>query len=256
MIEDSGVFVLFGSKPLSEAGFLNDVMERPNSPYKRNLFKGWEAWEKIKKNIDVSQYILLKKTKKIRLLWPGEKERRAEQEFQEFIFLDVQKTAYVLAENYEFFRKFVGMDFHPLEVVFDIENPDSPFWNKIFKEKPLAMYSPEWVNAQMIAGLLYGFGEKNVLMWTWKQEFESREGKVAEFVNKAPFRGSSNDDALGNFRTSNLNCLDIPGFIAFEGDETVEMYNQEKKKIQQIYRGKDFLEVTLRQLSKQAAPHG
>jgi hypothetical protein len=62
------------------------------------------------------------------------------------------------------------------------------------------------------------------------------------------------DDDLANPRTYDLNCLAIPGFVAFEGDETVEMYKQEKKKIQQIYRGKDFLEVTLQQLSKKAVP--
>ncbi|MES2272888.1 MAG: hypothetical protein V4487_01695 [Chlamydiota bacterium] len=46
------------------------------------------------------------------------------------------------------------------------------------------------------------------------------------------------------------NELEIPFFGAVEGDEMIERYESEKRKIQKLYRGQDLVEVSLKQLTK------
>jgi hypothetical protein len=73
------------------------------------------------------------------------------------------------------------MDFHPLEIVFDIENPKSVFWNKIL------MGHEEKFYANIAYGLLYGFGKKSILFWIWQEEMESRGGKaITSFLAATP----------------------------------------------------------------------
>ena len=249
MINQSGVFVLFGSKPLCEGGFLDDVARRNPGPYCRNPLKGWEAWEKIKPHLKGTRYILIKKTAPISLIWP---DQRVDNRISHRIILaDVLKTAFVLSENYEIFKELTGMDFHPLEIVFDLENPDSVFWNRIFGSKQREGKSHFYAN--MANGLLFGFGKKNALLFSWRDEMRGKNEKIDAFFESFSLHP---DDLNKRARTSKeiwrkgARLLEILGFVSDKNDDIVERYENEKIKIQQFCTGKDFLEVTLQQLSK------
>lgn len=246
MVHDSGAFVLFGSKPLCDSAFFDYVVEKKNSPYLRNPHKGWQAWEKIQKTLPAERrFLLVKEPIVMPLIWPDGK--REEKQFQHIILVDVQKTALVFGENYEFFKNYFERDFHPIEVAFDVENPDSFFWNRFFGYKKKDKTNQNRVQAQIANGLLFGFGKKNTLYFSWMDEFFKQEGKIANYLRKAYFPGSLGDHEQNDDLT--IEKLFIPGYRTLEDDETTERYRREVKKIQKIYRWGDFLEITLQRLA-------
>ncbi|MDE3045410.1 MAG: hypothetical protein KGJ02_02025 [Verrucomicrobiota bacterium] len=238
LIEDSGAFVLFGSKPLCDSGFFDHAVEDPR--YRRNLAHGWAAWEKLKKQLPTTRYLLVKKMVKIPLQYP---DRYEEKTFQHIILANIEKTAFVLAENYELFKNYVGIDFHPLQVVFELEDPNSLFWNKVFDFE-----HPHRPGGSIAHGLLFGFGKRNALFWTWESDLAARNEKAAAYFKHAPFAFHSFQNKEGELQE--VSELEIPAFKAIEGDETLKRYKREKREIEKLYRGKEFLEVTLKQLSK------
>jgi hypothetical protein len=225
----AGAFVLFGSKPLCEISYF-DTEGDLKSPFTRNPSNGWKALQKALGEYPLKRYIFT--------LRP---ENRGS-----IILADIQKTALILAENYDVFKSYAGMDFHPLEIVFELDDPDSKFWKQIFSYKNhLAM------------GLLFGFGKQNALMWSWNSSLRKKPGKAAEYCQKNPMRTStprifieSGTLARDKIRIgSGPEDFEIPFFGIVEGDSRAEQYAREKKKIEAIYRGQNLVEVTLRRLA-------
>lgn len=248
---ESGAYVLLGSKPLC-TGFIK-VAPKTKNPFWRHPDMGWAAWEKIKKSIQGNRFILTRKPFTMHILDQGQS--AGEMDLYFMVFADVKKTAVVLAENYEFFKSYTGVDFHPLAIVFELENPDSIFWNRIFNLEDHEKSHREKFNGNMAFGLLFGFGKANSLLFSWRSEMEESGSKVAEFFKCITQKGSLQDFGENNLIWANIlyeqgvNEFLIPGFVTFEDDEIIERYNKERKKIQAIYRGRDFLEVTLENLS-------
>lgn len=232
MFYDSGAFVLFGSKPLCDSGFFPYVVAKENSPFTRNPMHGWKAWEKIKNHVHPNRYTLL--MEQIKKSVNGEIK-----DFVHFIFIDKVKVALLLAENYEIFRNYVGIDFHPLKVAFEAEEPNSEFWKKILS-----------FNDGMTNGLLFGFGKRNALFYEWRWQLENEEGKLSEFFKTYSFRASISNLDSTHFGPWTPETLFIPGYVAFDGDETVIRYEKERDTIKKIYKGQDFLELTLEELAK------
>jgi hypothetical protein len=250
MDNESGAYVLFGSKPLC-TGYLD---ARKRSKFWRDPDRGWRAWEKVKQNFPANRYILTKRLMDIEIIDEG---KIVHLPLHYILFADVLKTAYVLAENYDFFKSLAGRDFHPLEIVFELENPDSSFWSKIFSEKREEIPSPEEKrDANMALGLLFGFGKRNTFVYTWKGDVGKKEGRLGELLQKVPYQGSFNDRDKSSvlwsqiFQEEGLDTFLIPGFVTFEEDDTAARYKKERKKIQEMYRGRDFLEVTVNQLCR------
>jgi len=87
---------------------------------------------------------------------------------------------------------------------------------------------------------------------------EKQEGKSSEFLKTLPYKGSLDNYGASSvlwsqiFHERGLNTFLIPGFITFGDDDVLEQYKIERKKIQAIYRGRDFLNVTIEQLCKTA----
>lgn len=231
LIRHSGVFVLFGSKPLCDGGFFEHVVQRKKSPYLRNPLDGWKVWEKVKTKIPLNPRFVI--TMQPRILSIEGVDRK----LYLFQLIDIQKTAIVLAENYELFKSCTGMDFHPLEKVFEIEDPNSIFWQKAFYD-------------QVTLGILYGFGKNNALFYEWRENFEPRPGPISQFLQNTCTFACKDEIPWRDVDSKGFDVLSIPGFIAIEGDEVVERYKREKEAIRKIYRGKDLVETTLRRLAK------
>lgn len=261
LFHNCGAYVLFGSKPLCELAVRN-----MNSPAADEAFKQFleglseEEREKIKsarlraqakqgldKEMDLESsryrgFLVLQKLmdrfklngflfRVVPMLRP---------DAYDILFINIQKTAIILAENYEIFQQAVDMDFHPLQIVFEAENPDSLFWKKVMS-----------VENHLAKGLLFGFGRKNSLFGHWK--FSEENGnlnirnekyrkEIESFLRQSPLAVSTDIVPKGNA------SFHIPLFGSVPGDEIAEKYGKERAVIERKYFNKDIVEITLNQL--------
>ena len=115
----------------------------------------WDKWEKIQSRFPINKkFLLVKKewsTDSWKTIFP-----RCKAVYDVFL-VNVLKTAFVIQENYELFKNAVGYDFDPLEVVFELENESSRFWDQLRGEDG-------WKHATLW-GLLYGFGKENAFSY-------------------------------------------------------------------------------------------
>jgi hypothetical protein len=237
LIHDSGVFVLFGSKPLCDSGYLNHVAQRKNSPYRRDLSKGWEAWEKIRPHLKGNRFILVKKCLKIALRG-YEYDGIKKYDLTTFTLMDTEKAAKILEENYDFFKECMDAEFNPFEVVREAENPHSIFWSKILEHNSLTY------------GLLYGFGKRNSVLWSKVYKGQDSDKDAFHCPSESSYAKDEKMGWVHEVFPESVEGLQIPAYVSFEGDEMIEKYREEKAQIKSIYRGKNFLEITLQQFAK------
>jgi hypothetical protein len=193
-------------------------------------YRGWLAFQKLRERLKLKGFLF-------RVL-PN---RRPDA--YEILFINIQQTALVLSENYEIFKQATRMDFHPLHVVFEAEDPQSEFWKNVMS-----------VDNHLAKGLLFGFGRKNSLFGNWA--FSGRRGdlplpgeeyrkEVEKFVQQPPSLISTDVVPQGSFSFS------IPLFGTLPGDETAKKYGKERVVIERKYHNQDIVEVTLQQLFHQ-----
>ena len=258
VFENHGAFVLFGSKPMcimslrdtdapidlnsfqewfdslpeEEKVKVTSVLSQAKSIPKleHNPYRGWLTLQKALKNLKMRNYLFS--------LLPLHNAGH-----YDLILINIQRTALVLAENYAIFKEASGgMDFHPLQAVFELQDPDSVFWKNIFS-----------LQNHLAKGLLFGYGLRNSLFGQWS--FSSSQGKlnlpsekyrekIENYLKDAPFAPTI-PNQLSVFN------LTIPLFGMVPGDETAKEYAREKAAIEKIYRGKDIVEVTLQCLTGQ-----
>ena len=150
--------------------------------------------------------------------------------------MDILKTALVLQDNYEFFRKEVGFDFHPLDAVLQMPESRSKFWEKIRSSD----------NRFMLWGLLFGYGKFNASIYNWK--YQDAPESCRKFLLNLPFH-YSNPDPIGLVKIS-INNFELPSFISFDPEnEIIAKYEHERKKIKAICKSHNFLDSALEELS-------
>ena len=257
IFENYGAFVLFGSKPVCEmylcdtestaadtafqewfdslpddkrtefkARMTNKTQVEPE--LERNPYRGWLAWEKVRKTFEMKHYILR--------IAPLRGPNR-----YELMLVNIQQTSLIMAKNYTIFKNPARMGFHPLQIVFELQNPDSIFWKNVFS-----------IPNHVAKGLLFGFGLRNSiygdLRFTYSNTKTSSELKkhIVRHLKSASSAVSTNQVKIGEGSPSNFT---IPLFGAIEGDDTAEKYTKEKIEIEKIYRGQDLVEVTLQRLA-------
>jgi len=228
--ENWGIFVLFGSKPMVEVSLIDfDSMDFEGKETKvnkairvlHNPYKGFLVWEKFKDYFKIDKYIVGTLNNPV---------------FGEtFLVVDIKKLALVIADHYEVFKKAVGFDFDPLEMVFDIQNPDSTFWNTVFE-----------LDNHVTKGLIFGYGKKNSYFFQWKNQ--NNEQKINNYLKNVSLYPSTTCDAQ-RLTKGNISNFSIPFFYYVEGDQTVKIYETEKKEIEKTFRKKDIVEVILQRLT-------
>ncbi|MBS0620983.1 MAG: hypothetical protein JSS61_05955 [Verrucomicrobia bacterium] len=255
LFENYGAFVLYGSKPLCEMSLFDsstdplafndswkkalvaidpekqaelhkklETKTREPMERERNLYQGWLAWEKASRNLKPKRYILS--------IHPS-----SSLGHYHVYLANIQEASLVLAENYTIFKEAAGMDFHPLQAVFDLENPNSEFWKKVLS-----------LPNHLSKGLIYGFGFKNALFGTWDLQYSDTipSSALTNYVKSLPLKPSAKAVDLG---TGSPTHFTIPIFGILEGDDTAKKYEKEKKAIEKIYQGHDLVEVTLQHLT-------
>lgn len=233
-------YVLYGDKPLCEFSIHPEVSDE----------KEWELWNALPKEVKAN-VIWEKPDYSIKICWETWKSVRDRFKINQYLiverpfegdptscwiyFVNIEKTALLLSDNYTIFRDVLGREFEPLEEVFEIDNPKSNFWNIVLKN-------------HITKGLLCGYGKRNSYFFNWMVEYQKNPNKVGEYFKTLSFDFSSKEK-VDHFRANATNFT-IPVYRSLPQDPTIAAYEAEKKQIKETYKNKDFLETTLLQLTR------
>ncbi len=260
LFKNYGAYVLFGSKPLCELSVRDMDSQTADVAFKqlwdqlppkerksieelrckvqarktqeeldreadleRASYRGWLTFQKMRQQFKLKGFLF-------RIL------PTCRPDAYEIIFINIQQTSLVLRENYEVFKQAAGMDFHPLHVVFEAEDPHSVFWKNIMS-----------VENHLAKGLLFGFGYNNSLLGSWSLS-KRKEGLTLfkkegeKCIPESPSLISTDVVPQGSF------TFNIPIFGTTPGDETAKKYGRERVAIERKYHNQDIIEVTLKQL--------
>lgn len=235
LLEESGIFTLWGSKPMvsfevclyspeelrllqSEENLLemNEKVVITNYDFPEN----WKKWEIFRNSLDVNRFLLFMK------------KDPEDPKLPIVYFINILEMALTIEKNYPLFRKSVGRDFDSLNVIYEMEEEGSEFWEIVFNDSTLM-------------GLLYGFGLENALAFHWKY----RNNHPCETALSSHLYYTFND-LPANQGEASLRTFSIPIFASFSSeDPVVKKYLFEKKSIQEMYKHQDFVELTLKRLT-------
>lgn len=243
MLGESGIYTLFGSKPMtrfpvfcySEEDYQQAYNEMSEEDKKNaitltnyDLPQNWEKWQMFQAKFPSGRYLLIKQ------LIPDYP--------KEFVlcFADLVKVALCLERHYSLFQRITHQAFDPLKETLSFKD-GSPFWDLVLSNS-------------VLAGILYGYGERNAFCFFWKHATNDTlspcflDGLKFHFYNHP----SSISHTIANFG--------LPIFASFSElqDPMIELYKKERTEIQQLYKDKDFVEFTLQKLfsSTSEAPIG
>lgn len=211
--EMKAIYDSYSEEEKNEEGFAIDTIEG------YTLSGAWNKWELISHRFPMKKYMLFK---------------IEDEDPHDFfiVFLDIIKTATVIQDNYETFQKIMGFDFHPLELTMQMNQKDSMFW------KNLNSYH---------YGLLFGFGKVNSQLFHWKH-FDHPQSCNKFFDNIESL--GSNPQLNDNIKFT-IDNLQIPSFkVLSDIEPMVNIYQKERKMIKKIYKGKEFLDLTLQKLAE------
>jgi len=240
---ESGAYTLFGSKPISFEPISEVPIEEKQEllafsshPIIKDMVdfpENWKTWERLKKQYPMSRFLLFQRNSPP--FSPIEKS---------VFIVNIATTAEMLQKYYAKFRAAVSQDFDPLDIVFEIQDDHSEFWNKILAREDLF-------------GILLGFGEENAWFFTKVKAWQEQENhtaisqKDAFLTSLATLTPGSN--SLVTFDPS----FPIPGFSCYAEEESLNLikrYENERRMIKKIYREKDFVQITLDRLTSRDLP--
>ncbi len=243
LFKEGGAYTLWGSKPITEIvayHYSDEEMielmrqlpeEELKSCYKDEQYdfpENWERWEAICINFPFHKHLLFRA------------HFSEDRKMSYIYFVDIIKTALLIQDNYDLFRREIGFEFHPLEVVLEMPKQSSEFWKRLRK-------SP---NSSLLWGLLFGYGKQNSSLFNWK--YQNLNCASRDFIDLLS-QTSSNPSPEGHVRLS-IDAFLLPSFISFtEEDEVLSKYKNEREKIREIYKNKDLLKITLEELMGKAS---
>lgn len=253
---DSGVYTLYGSKPMTEIILCPESPEeklalqeealKKLSPEELEQFKAssfeyeenywfeetWAMWEKQLATLPIKRYLFVER--KIGIPPESQKNRY-------IYFINIEETAKVLQSHYHLFKEYVGFDFDPLSVVFEVKKADSPFWNAIW-DRPITDKNV------CLIGILFGFGFENSYPFSWYFTENPSVEKTA-FIQTVLNGASSTTTPKELKQFHPPNCFFLPGYASFsQFDPHKEKYQKEYERIRQIYRHSDLIDCTMQQL--------
>ena len=231
LFSQQGAYTLHGSKPMTyievclyspqevaeihkELGIETNDQEASAVDIS-GFIEGWEQWQSLKSKAHFPRFIFI------------EKQDPDYPKVYHMYFINVTEAALAITENYSLFRRILGFDFDPLEVVLEIKSETSKFWKAVFSRSDLI-------------GILYGFGSKNSQCFSWTFGESSSENFEVPGSFRASLSISSIFSSDGMFSgQESAKDLKIPTFRSFQdNDPFVQKYENERKKIQSLYSGK------------------
>lgn len=239
-----GAYTLFGTKPISavcithlteedkirQNEYLQTLSEEERlkkSSRKYDHEKNYEKWNEIKSRFPIRQYLFGSFRSSV---FPNDKKTKI------ILFVNIEETVKILLNHYADFRRTLGCDFDPLTVVFEVENPNSEFWNAVMKHHALQ-------------GILFGYGADNAWCFEWSMKYHEDFSFPGKFIQSLPstcieerivYDYGPKDFHLPTFRIYGFHpdlCL-------------IERYKKERERIKALYVGRDEVDVTLEQLTR------
>lgn len=243
LFSQQGAYTLNGSKPMTyievclysrkeileihkKLGIVTDE-QNSNIVDINGFIEGWKKWQYLKDKLYFPRFILV------------DKRDKEYSKLYHMYLVNVLEAALAIKENYSLFKSVLGFDFDPLEVVFEIKDQKSRFWEIVFSRSDLI-------------GILYGFGLKNSQCFSWSfGESVSENFEVPDSFKDSLFQSSAfSSEGIFNGRES-VKDLKIPTFRSYqEDDPVIRKYEEERKKIQSLYSGKSTGRVAIETLLK------
>jgi len=250
MLREWGLYVLMGSKPMSEFrvnkscpyeegdirsrylryvetlnGLTDFIWDIPTLSEYRFQCKSakhqhsdrlWDAWRRQESHRASSKFLFIVRTDK---------------GYTGGFFINVPRTIAVLERHYSSFSEVYGKAFEPDLVMKEIRNSESPFWSAV-------------INDHVTFGLLFGYGERN------SRRFSTYvNGEIDDFSQE----GMPDIDMmifLQEEKNISLSNLTTPIFRSFlEKDPVHEQYCRERDQILEAFNGRDFIEEVQRRLN-------
>ena len=236
LLDNCGIYTLWGSKPMvrfemclyssEELSKLQDEVEENENAEtvtieNYNFPENWEKWEKIRDQFNIRRFLIFKRDSPDdpKLPW--------------IFFVNIYETALVIQKNYPIFRKRIGEDFDSLDVVFELQEESSKFWDIVFEQSELV-------------GLLYGFGLENSLCFSWK--YRDNKANIQDFAHSL---NSNFSIQRKNYGSATIHTFSLPIFAEFNKNHCmVNRYEAERKEIKKIYKNQDFVTYTLNKLTE------
>jgi|JI10StandDraft_1071094.scaffolds.fasta_scaffold19762_4 hypothetical protein len=241
LFNSPGAYTLCGTKPvsitnlvhlteqdkqrLSEEYQLLPEKEKAKLIFKRYDFNSnYEKWEKIKTRFPITQYLFG--------IFPSPYEKNAEL----ILFVNIEMTVRVLIDQYEDFRHFLGSDFDPIKVVFEVENKQSFFWNAILKN-------------HVLLGILLGYDKSNSWFFEWNMKYENENNKKGAFIQSLP-KKITEEKYMSNYDPQHFTLPTFIHFGLYTDEKVKKKYEKQRKKIKALYKGRDEVDLTLEWLTR------
>jgi len=242
LFDNTGAYTLYGTKPVS----IVLIQEPPTDEEREEWRKYYESLsekEKAELRVHKARYDFRANYQK----WQEIKSRfpirqylfgifRLDDKNETFYFVNIETTVRALLKYYEDFRRVLGYDFDPLQVVFEVEDSNSIFWNKIDKHHALL-------------GILLGYGEDNAWFFRWMLKFEEAKCPIGEFFRTLPSKSTADFVIYPDPHNFHLPIFRNFGLYP-EGKDLLKQYKKEQKQIKALYEGKDEVEVALEWLTR------
>jgi hypothetical protein len=241
LFKTPGAYTLFGTKPISTSciyllteedkqkmdDYYWTLPEEERSKLRRRRYdydKNYEKWKQIKDRFPIRQYLfgsfLLPMDDKVELV----------------IFVNIEETLRTLLKYYGDFRRVLGRDFDPLQVVFEVEDRSSEFWNAVIRHHSLQ-------------GILLGFGRDNAWFFEWDLKYERERNQIGEFLASLPMTPVG-DEEIENYGPHNFSLPIFTSYGLYPDKALIEGYKKERERIRSLYKGRDEVDVALNWLTR------
>ncbi len=244
LLENNGAYTLYGTKPLS-LSLLEDPPTEEEKAKARAYFESlppekrpkiirmkkrydfkanYRKWQEIKNRFPIHRYLFGK--------------FRLTEYAETIVFLNIEATVKTLLKYYSDFRRVLGEDFDPIQVVFEVEKEDSPFWNRVLKRD------------HALLGILLGYGQENAWFFEWWLKYDEMKSPIGDFMRSLPSTIYEDRDIL---YPDPKNFI-LPRFQSFGVHLTdkrlFRKYKKECAQIKSLYKGRDEVDVALEWLTK------
>jgi len=230
-LEEGAIFTLWQSKPLTTIPLYlfsyEEILELYNQLTDEqksqvtivdnyDLSSNWKNWEKFQEGLDIKRFEFFlredPRNPKAPDLW----------------FINKEQITLAIEDHYEIFSKALQFDFESDQVVSEIKDPHSTFWNKVVEEP-------------LLLGILHGFGKHN------SQCFDRKHVENGPIEDALSFT-FSDTTKMGS---ASLEKFPLPIFASFTKDDPIiAKYKEERQMIKNRYKGKEFIQLTLEKLQE------
>jgi hypothetical protein len=244
LFDNDGAYTLFGTKPVSAFLIEEPSTEQELAEWKA-YYESLSEEEKSKLGLRTKRYDFAANF----LKWQEIKNRfpirqylfgtfRLDDKTELVFFVNIEMAIRTLLKYYEDFRRVTGFEFDPFQVVFEVENRESPFWNKVV------------LHGHALAGIILGYGRDNGWFFEWEIKYRKEQNQMGSFVSSLPSKFYEETD----IKYPDPQNFPLPIFKSFglysNDQQLVDQYKIEQKKIKALYKGQDEVDVALEWLTR------